>query len=219
MAKKLLCLLLTFIILFTLVPPTAVFAGEMSAEETEKPIVTLDDIIKAASEVIRQNEGNYSSVSPDDNGALSIGWIQWHANRALNLLKTIVDADTAKALELLGEALYNEIITSTSWSTRTLTEDERSKISTLIDTEAGRKAQDDLAAKDISSYINRAIGLGINDPAALVYFADVENQCGSGGSKRVAAAAAALAGSYEAITLEHMHEAAMTGGIWRPTTP
>ena len=213
MAKKLLCVLLIIIMVATLIPPTAVFAEEIDPVPYSTDSVTLDDIVKAAANVVRENEGSYSSVNPDDNGALSIGWIQWHANRALNLLKTIVEADPVKAKEILGETLYNEIVTATSWSTRILNKDENSRISALIDTEAGRKAQDDLAAKDISSYINRAIGLGIKDPAALVYFADVENQCGSGGSKRIAAAAAVLAGSYEAITLEHMHEAALADSI------
>ncbi len=213
MAKKLLCLFLTLIIISALVPPTAVLADGSEAPISAADSVTLDDIIKAASGIIRQNEGNYNSVSPDDNGALSIGWIQWHANRALNLLKDIVNANPSQALEILGETLYNEIMTAQSWSTRILTKEEAGVISILISTKEGMKAQDDLAAKDISSYINRAIGLGIKDPAALVYYADVENQCGSGGSKRVAAAAAVLAGSYEAITLEHMHEAAMADSI------
>lgn len=211
MAKKLLCILLTLIMLLSAMPVTELLAAETEAPSAES--VTLDDVVAAASTVIRQNEGNYSSVSPDDNGALSIGWIQWHANRALNLLKTIVAADTAKAKELLGDELYNEITTVSSWSTRILTTDEAAKISALISTDAGKKAQDDLAAQDISSYINHAIGYGITDPAALVYFADIENQCGSGGSKRVAAAAAVLAGSYGAITLEHIHEAALADSI------
>ncbi|MBQ8914839.1 MAG: InlB B-repeat-containing protein, partial [Clostridia bacterium] len=204
MAKKTLCTILTLIMLLCALP---LFSQGANAQDPEA--VTFDDIVAAASTIIRQNEGHYYSVSADDNGALSIGWIQWHANRALNLLKTIVAADTAEAQEILGEALYKEITTATSWSTRILTKDEAARVSLLIDTDQGHKAQDDLAAKDISSYINHAIGLGITDPVALVYYADIENQCGQGGALRVAKAAAALAGSYEAITIEEIYKASL----------
>ena len=54
---------------------------------------TTDEIVDKATEVIISSEGTYKSVNPDDNGALSIGCIQWHATRALNLLKDIVNAD------------------------------------------------------------------------------------------------------------------------------
>ncbi len=217
MTKKIISVLLSFIFIITLIP-TSVFAEDVQEQDSQNTSpsatsenVTIDEILKAAAEIIRQNEsrGRYDVVNPDDNGALSIGWVQWHANRALNLLKTIVEADTAAALEILGSTLYDEITSATSWSTRILTADEKPKIERLISTDAGKAAQDALAAMDISSYVNRAIGYGITDPAALVYYADIENQCGMGGAKRVAQAAAALAGSYEAITLEHIHKAAL----------
>ncbi len=169
---------------------------------------TTDEIVEKAAEIIRSNEGDYISVKADDNGALSIGWIQWHGNRALNLLKDIVSANTANAKSILGTTLYTEITTSTDWSTRIVSEDEKAKISTLLGTEEGRAEQDKLAAANILSYVEHGKKLGIFSPAALVYFADVENQCGSGGAARVAASAATLAGSGE-ITLAILHQAAL----------
>jgi len=155
MAKKILCTILTLIMLLCALP---LFSQGANAQDPEA--VTFDDIVAAASTIIRQNEGHYYSVSADDNGALSIGWIQWHANRALNLLRSIVEKDTAKAKALLGEALYNEITNpATVWTTRTMTQDEASKLSALLDTQNGRDAQDALAAGDIGSYINHAAGL------------------------------------------------------------
>lgn len=169
------------------------------------------EIIAAAADVIVSSEGWYSSVRADDNGAVSIGCIQWHANRALNLLKTIVNANTSAALDILGDALYNEIVTSTSWTTRILTEEEASKVSKLISTPEGIAAQDALLANDIANYVAHGRQLGITSPAALVYFADVENQCGGGGSARVYKAAVALAPDGN-VDLDILHQAALADG-------
>lgn len=169
---------------------------------------TTDEIVDKATEIIISSEGTYKSVNPDDNGALSIGCIQWHATRALNLLKDIVSADPNAAYNILGQALYNEITTYTSWETRILTSDEASRISALIDTEIGRAQQDKLLQDNILTYVNHGRKLGVTNPAALVYFADLENQCGSGGASRIASAAAGLAGNGE-ISLAILHQAAL----------
>lgn len=206
MTKKIICTILVLLILIPFIPFGAL---KVSAAVS----VPLDTIIKAASDVIRVNEGNYNSVNANDNGALSIGWIQWHGNRALSLLRTIVAANEKNAKTLLGDTLYNEVKTASSWSARILTKNEASKISALISTDEGKKAQDELAAKDIANYINRAIGYGITDPSALVYYADVENQCGAGGAKPTAEAAAKLAGSYDKVTLDIIYKAALADKI------
>ena len=71
-------------------------------------ITTLAD---AAAVMIYTNEGSYSSVNPNDSGSVSIGKVQWHAVRALNLLKTIVSMNESQAKSILGDALYTEIKT------------------------------------------------------------------------------------------------------------
>ena len=171
--------------------------------------VSFDDIVSSAATIIRQNEGWYNSVSSDDNGALSVGWVQWHGNRALNLMKSIVNANPSNALNILGSALYNEILNSTDWSTRILNSDENAKFKILLDTAEGHNEQDKLASIDISNYISHGMKLGITSPAVLVYFADIENQCGGRGAERVATAAVNAVGSFSAITLEALHDAAL----------
>lgn len=185
----------------------------MMAIKASASDVSYQEIVVAAAEVVRQNEGSYASVNPDDNGALSIGWLQWHGNRALSLLKTIIAADTASASSILGNTLYNEITTASDWSTRILTEGERTKISALISTSQGMAAQDSLAQNDLSIYISHGIALGITDPAALVYYADLENQCGSGGAKRVGNAAINTAGSGANVDLDVLHSAALADSV------
>lgn len=172
---------------------------------------TTDDVVNAALEMIFTHEGNYTSVVANDNGALSIGKVGWHGYRALQLLKSIVNADKEQGRELLGEELYNEVLTASDskWNTRTLSASEKNAVSKLLATEESKKAQDALAFSDIKSYIVHGQSLGIQDGKALVFFADIENQMGSLGSERVGKAAIALAGSADKVTVDNMYKAAM----------
>lgn len=170
---------------------------------------TTDDVIEASSVVIFSNEGSYTSINANDRGAVSIGVLGWHANRALSLLKSIINANGESALTLLGEELYNEIINSSDWNSRIFNEDESAAVSALLGTQEGIDAQDKLAYSDIKSYVNHGLSLGISDGKALVYFADLENQMGSLGSERVAVAAISLAESADKVTLNDIYNAAM----------
>ena len=167
--------------------------------------VTVDDVLEAAAELIAANEGTYSSVNVDDNGALSIGIIQWHGANALMLMRLIISADNETAYEYLGSTLYNEIISSsTDWSSRTLTSSESTKISNCISSSKGQKIQDKLLNSYISGYINNATSYGIKNAAAIVFYADLENQRGKSGAKSTVTGAYTLAGSYSKITANEM---------------
>lgn len=187
--------------------PLELEAGQLILLST--PSQSTEKMVDAAMTIIYRNEGNYGSINKDDNGAVSIGKVQWHGNRALNLLKTIVKDDPDTALSLLGEDLYDEIITADSWGSRTVNDGETLAISALLKTEVGKAAQDALAATDITSYVNHALNLGLRSSTAIVYFADLENQWGYTGAKNQAKKAMEAAGSYEAVTLDILHQAAL----------
>ncbi|MCD7775039.1 MAG: GBS Bsp-like repeat-containing protein [Clostridiales bacterium] len=144
--------------------------------------VTYDQIVYAAMTIIIENEGYYSTVVRNDNGALSIGIIGWHATNALNLLKDIIARNPTQALSILGADLYNEIVTSSYWESKIPTSAEASAISVLISTTEGTEAQNESAYEYISGYVDHAIALGITDPAAMVFFADYQNQNGYTGA-------------------------------------
>ena len=55
------------------------------------------EIAKRACTIIFANEGNYGSVNVNDNGALSIGKVQWHGNRAKLLLLAMLRFLTSKS--------------------------------------------------------------------------------------------------------------------------
>ena len=161
------------------------------------------EVAAAAAAIIFANEGGYSSVNANDNGAVSVGKVQWHGNRALLLLKNIAQKiGKQAATDILGAALHNEILTAANWQTRTVTVAEKEKLSKLLGTQQGREAQDAQAEADILLYVSNGVKLGIEDKQSLVYYADLENQGGAGASKRVGMAAAK-------VTLSAIHAAAL----------
>jgi hypothetical protein len=153
--------------------------------------------VKHAGPIIFANEGGYGSVNANDNGAMSIGKVQWHGNRALALLKTIVNADPVTARALLGTYLFNEITAagSDAWSKRVASPTEAPLLSALLTTPAGRAAQDKLAAADITTYVNKGMGYGLADAGALIYFADGVNQYGTNSALWKSIAGEALQGA------------------------
>jgi len=170
-------------------------------------------IAAEAAKIIFANEGNYASVNADDNGALSVGKVQWHGNRALYLLKKIVEKTGAGAETVLGGKLYREIMTASDWANRKATAAEKVKLSQILGSGQGKKVQDAQAEEDILSYVTHGINMGIEDPQSLVYFADLENQGGAGASKRVGNDAAQRAGGAGKVTLAIMHTAALADRV------
>ncbi|MBQ3575752.1 MAG: hypothetical protein IJA26_08770, partial [Clostridia bacterium] len=192
-------------------------APESTPEPDRGPLVytfavraVRDPLAEIALPIIISNEGSYSAVNADDNGALSIGKIQWHAGRALTLMRRIVALNPEQAMDILGEDLYDEITaSSTKWNIRVVNSEEKALLSKLLATPESKYAQDEQALDDVSGYLQHGRKKGIVSDGALIYFADVENQNGAGGSGRIADAAIANAGSAEAVTLEIIHETAL----------
>ena len=166
----------------------------------------IKEVVEVASGIIYAQEGNYGSVNKNDNNhGMSIGKCQWNAywGRALPLLQTIVKADEAQAKEILGDTLYKEIAESkaSAWNkqVRAATEEEAKALSSLLSTEQGKKAQDELADADITRYVKNGVKVGIVSLKALAYYADLENQGGSGGSKDIAETAGQALGGIEKV--------------------
>ena len=172
------------------------------------------EVVAAAAAIIFRNEGNYTSVNADDNGALSVGKVQWHGNCALSLLKEIIEeTGQTTATTILGADLWKEIKESSDWTRRTVNKDEKNRIAKILGTTAGKAVQDEQAEKDITEYVEHGIKIGIEDPQSLVYFADLENQGGAGASGRVGKQAAAKAGGAARVTLAILHAAALADSV------
>ena len=177
-------------------------------------------VVKVASGIIYAQEGNYGSVNKNDNKhGMSIGKCQWNAywGRALPLLQAIVNKDQEQAKEILGETLYNEIAGSSAgaWNKqeRAATEEEAKAISKLLSTPQGKEVQDDLADEDITRYVKNGVKAGVVSLKALAYYADLENQGGSGASKRIAETAGNDLGGVEKVGLEEIHAYALKDSV------
>lgn len=157
----------------------------VTAAAINTAVKTDDEVITATIEYLRSKEGNYNSVNADDNGAVSIGILQWHGPQALELLKRIVAMIPDYALEVLGESFYNEIVTATNWNTRTVNAEEKAALIVLLSTDESAQAQLAKAKEDISGYLSHAKKMGLNTPALQLYFMDIQNQYGAGGAERM----------------------------------
>lgn len=176
----------------------------------------MEEIVISAAEILYNNEGSYNSVNANDNGAVSIGKLQWHGWRALSLLQSIAKANDEETKDLLGNALYKEVTTTTDtskWSSRVLTNKESAAVKKLLAIQESKDTQDALAHKDITSYVEQGMRLGITNKPALVYFADLANQGGSGAAGRVGRSASNITGSYASVTLNELHEAAICDSV------
>lgn len=177
--------------------------------------IASSDILKQTEAIIIKNEGSYGTVVLNDNGALSIGKMQWHANRAADLMKLIVSQDNTTAYNILGDALYNEIVRlngNNAWASRVLTSDEGKRFSQLLVTDAAKRVQDDLMDSDVAVCINHAYANGLRNAAAVVYSADIENQCGPGGATTCTKEATNLVGDVNKVTLNEFHIASVCYG-------
>ena len=200
MRKKIMAVVLSCLTIIGLVVSS--FAVSFSASA-----VSVDEMTKAAVQIISRSEGTYGTINRNDNGAVSIGMLQWHADRALQLMRSIANADTGSAQSILGSTFYNEVMTASSWNSRTFSAAEGTAASNLLTTAAGKSKQDALAYSDVQGYISAGQNLGISNAGVLVYYAELYNR-GMGVARRILNAAA-NGGAYSSVTLSKLHSPAL----------
>lgn len=200
MRKKIMAVVLSCLTIFALVASS--FAVTFSASA-----VSVDEMTKAAVQIISRSEGTYGTINPNDNGAVSIGMLQWHADRALQLMRSIANADSGSAQSILGSSFYNDVMNASNWNSRTFSSAESTAASNLLTTVAGKSKQDALAYSDVQGYISAGQNLGISNAGVLVYYAELYNR-GMGVAKRILNAAAG-GGSYSNVTLSKLHTTAL----------
>lgn len=171
----------------------------------------IKELAEKAAAVIFANEGNYGSVNRNDNGAVSVGKLQWHANRAAELLRNIIKAVREGASSVLGDALFSELSTGANWAARTVTQAEADRIKAALTTPEGKAAQDAQAIADVTTYIKKGQSYGLTDAGALIYFADGVNQYGTASAlwKIITAEAVKGAGDVSAMyeaTINHTNK-------------
>ena len=163
--KQLTGVLLAVLLCFALVTPAS----------AASPSVT--DIATAALDLISSHEGTYNSVNANDSGAVSVGKIQWHGERAHEVVRLAAQyMGPSGAIAILGQSFYDEIMSSVRWDSRSVNSVEAEALRQLLGSEAGHRAEDEIGARDLSAYVNDGMKRGLSNPTTLVYYCDLMNQ-------------------------------------------
>ena len=190
-----------------------IYLGSISKEAAElageyADLIAGGGLASMASSIIFAEEGGYTSINGNDNGAISIGKIQWHADNARNLLIKIREKNFTKFDNLCDDNNAPDLIDklNESWSSFIAGKgtDYYKAISAILNTPEAKEAQDESAMEYVQRYIDDGKKRGITDYGALIYWADLQNQGGYGGASKCYEAAS------KPVTLDSLHSGAMS---------
>ena len=134
-------------------------------------------------------DSNYKRVLGNDNGAWSIGLIQWNASRAYDLLLKISNNDTnwKSAWTNQSYSLFQDLSTNSS-SARSkygkgFTIAEGSElcncIQNMLGSDNAKSTQRDYASEDTQNNISTVQEKGVSNPMITIFLVDIMNQYGS----------------------------------------
>lgn len=182
--------------------------------------VTVSKIALRAVPILYAGEsgGNYSAINPNDNGAISIGLIQWHGGRARQILAGIINQlGTSESIKILGQNLYNKIMnkSDSDWNSIYVTKGsaEYNAIKSLLSTDASKAVQNAQAVIDVNGYITEIKKLGVKDENAIIFMCHLKNAYGSVKSKFIDAAKK-TAGSVGNIKLDDIYNACLADSYY-----
>lgn len=156
-------------------------------------------------ETIRRNEGNYTSVNKDDNGAgVSLGFAQWNAERAQDLLKRMEQQDPEGFRAAMGDRVTSSLSDSSVWRGHKsesgafkFTDAEAKGFRALASREDMQKIQTEKMREDVQVYMKTMEARGITGAKEQIYYADMMHQVGAGGVRT---------GTGGYTDLENMHD-------------
>ncbi len=126
----------------------------------------------------------YSAVNRNDAGAVSLGTLQWRADRARDYLKNLYNVDPKLFRTTMGNKIVADL-ENQDWSNRTFSREESRRFAKLLEDSRMKAETDRLALQDISKYFKQAKELGIQDYRSLSIVASMINQHGFRGFKRL----------------------------------
>ena len=163
------------------------------------------------------SNNNYIRINPYDNGGWSIGLIQWHHTRAFDCLFEIAKADTNwqdkwtnKSLDLYND-LVSSINSNSSANYRTKYQasfhptagtTQYQSIQNMLGSDIGKTTQRNYASQDTSNNLELLMGdpYNIDNPAILIFLADLMNQYGAGLPNTIKKAAAISSNSNDMMS-------------------
>ena len=160
------------------------YSSGSSAKATNTLSTTPSSLAGFVSDMTSQHEGNANSINYNDNGAVSLGKMQWHADNAKDLLNEIRSANQSQFDEIIAkygaQDLANSLASGDSWKNHIVQKgsSEDQAIQALLSTSESAKIQEQKKVDFAQSYIDRGKEFGITDEKALAYLADMYNQYG-----------------------------------------
>lgn len=134
------------------------------------------------------SDSNYKRVLGNDNGAWSIGLIQWNASRAYDLLLKISNNDTnwKSAWTNQSYSLFQDLSTNSSSARSkygkgfTIAEgsDLCNCIQNMLSSDSAKSTQRDYASEDTQSSIKTVQEKGVSNPMITIFLVDIMNQYG-----------------------------------------
>lgn len=134
------------------------------------------------------SDDNYKKVLGNDNGAWSIGLIQWNASRAYDLLLKISNNDTdwRNVWSNKDYDLYKDLNTNSSSArskygkgyTVVVGSDLVNQVQNMMSTEKAKSTQRDYASEDTQSSITKVQEKGVTNPMITIFLVDIMNQYG-----------------------------------------
>lgn len=134
------------------------------------------------------SDSNYKRVLGNDNGAWSIGLIQWNASRAYDLLLKISNNDTnwKSAWTNQSYSLFQNLSTNSSSARSkygkgfTIAEgsDLCNCIQNMLSSDSAKSTQRDYASEDTQSSIKTVQEKGVSNPMITIFLVDIMNQYG-----------------------------------------
>lgn len=135
------------------------------------------------------SDSNYKRILGNDNGAWSIGLIQWNASRAYDLLLKISNNDTnwKSAWTRTDFSLYQDLSTNSSSARSkygkgfTIAEgsDLYNCIQNMLGSDSAKSTQRDYASEDTQNSISTVQEKGVSNPMITIFLVDIMNQYGS----------------------------------------
>ncbi len=141
-------------------------------------------VLKTTYDVIKRVEAGdrYDAVNLNDAGAVSLGALQWRADRARDYLKRLAEVDSKLFRATMGDRVFADLKRK-DWSARTFSTEESQGFAKLLEDPRMRAETDRLAVQDISKYFRQARELGIQNYKSLSLAASMINQYGFTGFK------------------------------------
>lgn len=134
------------------------------------------------------SDSNYKRVLGNDNGAWSIGLIQWNASRAYDLLLKISNNDTnwKSAWTNQSYSLFQDLSTNSSSArskygkgfTIAGGSDLCNCIQNMLSSDSAKSTQRDYASEDTQSSITTVQEKGVSNPMIAIFLVDIMNQYG-----------------------------------------